>query len=453
LLPEIEREVNHGKQFARLRQVYHALILATWYKENIRASFVNQMYSNRNKVQGIDIQDKDSEEKIYAAYMDAFRRGVYNIIREDYDPYSRRTIPRNYFSGGMNIKPIVTIIDSLETTGETGDMALIAAKFDLMTGGQVVSVDTPSPPGDRAMLSKDFTDVVRQQTITVNQILSGERSLSAEDPAYLEAVLDNLSEANGTLLGSRLTIHGHRLIAQYVADSEMRFAGLRGRLLHPSTVGYNMAVKEVVNPNDRPLVGAYGASGSGIYQYLLATNAVTSYFVERHILSYDRLKALLDRYDRPTQADREAVAEYVKHSYLFGFGKSPHERIQRLNKDYLSARNVMENLRALGLRKEDITIERVRSYQDASGQIVGFGRPLVRIRFPWRHPGSTVTKEYSVTYIDRTDLLHLSSGIEGQGNKEKSRRLAYLKHVLSGGIDIYYQHAAVDVPDHINNLI
>lgn len=149
LIPEIEHEVNHGMQFARLRQIYHALILATWYKENRRDAFINQLYSNRNKITGIDIRDTDSKDKIYTAYMQAFRRGVYNIIREDYDPYRDRLVPRNYFSGGMNIKPKVTVIRSRPDLRPRGDMAMISAKLDLVNNGRRVAV--ASPAADQAL--------------------------------------------------------------------------------------------------------------------------------------------------------------------------------------------------------------------------------------------------------------------------------------------------------------
>ena len=52
LLPEIEREVNEGKNFAALRQIYHALILAKWYKETMKESLLAQVYVNQNKVEG-----------------------------------------------------------------------------------------------------------------------------------------------------------------------------------------------------------------------------------------------------------------------------------------------------------------------------------------------------------------------------------------------------------------
>ncbi|MCA9392650.1 MAG: histidine phosphatase family protein [Candidatus Omnitrophica bacterium] len=182
LIPEIEYEVNHGKQFARLRQIYHTLILATWYKENIRASFVNEMYSNRNKIAGIDISDKDSKEEIYAAYLAAFRRGVYNMIREDYDPYSRRMIPRNYFSGGMNIKPVVTVTESAAALPQGGDMALLAVKLDPMNNGRIVNVAEAA--GDQALLSEQLDPDERRRYI--RSLIN--RRVTRPEPEELEGI-------------------------------------------------------------------------------------------------------------------------------------------------------------------------------------------------------------------------------------------------------------------------
>lgn len=83
ILPELEREVNEGKNFANLRQVYHAMILATWFKRNLKNSIINKIYTAQNK---IDVKDKNIKEKIYQQYIEAFKTGVYNYIKEDYDP-------------------------------------------------------------------------------------------------------------------------------------------------------------------------------------------------------------------------------------------------------------------------------------------------------------------------------------------------------------------------------
>lgn len=102
IIPVIEREVNEGEHFAQLRQIYHAMILATWYKNNLRNSVLTESFIDQNKTDGIDIEDKDIKNKIYNQYIDAFKKGVYDFIREDYDPATQSMIPRKYFSGGFD---------------------------------------------------------------------------------------------------------------------------------------------------------------------------------------------------------------------------------------------------------------------------------------------------------------------------------------------------------------
>jgi len=101
LIPEIEKEVNEGKQFANLRQIYNSVILAAWYKRNLKDSLLGQVYVNKNKIRGIDLDDKAAKEKIYEQYMAAIKKGVFNFIKEDVDPVSQQVIPRKYFSGGL----------------------------------------------------------------------------------------------------------------------------------------------------------------------------------------------------------------------------------------------------------------------------------------------------------------------------------------------------------------
>lgn len=101
ILPAIEKEVNEGRNFANLRQMFNAMILATWYKQNFKQSLLGKVYANKNKIEGIDLEDKNVKEKIYDQYIEAFEKGVYDYIREDYDELTRKTVPRKYFSGGI----------------------------------------------------------------------------------------------------------------------------------------------------------------------------------------------------------------------------------------------------------------------------------------------------------------------------------------------------------------
>ncbi|MCR4336928.1 MAG: hypothetical protein NUV91_03895, partial [Candidatus Omnitrophica bacterium] len=103
IVPELEREVNEGKHFATLRQIYNSVILAVWYKKNLRENLLSQAYVNQNKVAGVDLDDKQAKEKIYQQYLEAFRRGVYNYIKEEVDPATKQIIPRKYFSGGATV--------------------------------------------------------------------------------------------------------------------------------------------------------------------------------------------------------------------------------------------------------------------------------------------------------------------------------------------------------------
>ena len=110
IIPEIEKEVNNGKNFAKLRQIYHSFILAAWYKKNLHQSILGQKYANQKKVVGLETSDKNVIDKIYQQYLNAFEKGVYDFIKEDYDETTQELIPRKYFSGGVKVtsSPIKT---------------------------------------------------------------------------------------------------------------------------------------------------------------------------------------------------------------------------------------------------------------------------------------------------------------------------------------------------------
>jgi signal transduction histidine kinase/ribosomal protein L21E len=101
VIPELTKEVNEDKNFSQLRQVYNSLILATWYKKKIKDSILEQVYGDKNKVAGVNIDDPKEKERIYQRYLQAFKKGVYNYIKEDFDPATQETMPRKYFSGGV----------------------------------------------------------------------------------------------------------------------------------------------------------------------------------------------------------------------------------------------------------------------------------------------------------------------------------------------------------------
>jgi len=108
VIPELTKEVNEGKNFAQLRQVYNSLILATWYKKKIKDSILEQVYADKNKVAGVNIDDPQEKERIYQRYLQAFKKGVFNYIKDSEIPNGvsdttlAQSVPRKYFSGGVN---------------------------------------------------------------------------------------------------------------------------------------------------------------------------------------------------------------------------------------------------------------------------------------------------------------------------------------------------------------
>lgn len=100
IFPIIEKEVNEGETFAPLRQIFHALILAKWFKANFKTSFVYQVYANQSKIDGMSGSDPRMIEGIYADYLAAYR-SENGFVQEEYDPAQGAIVARQYFSGGF----------------------------------------------------------------------------------------------------------------------------------------------------------------------------------------------------------------------------------------------------------------------------------------------------------------------------------------------------------------
>ncbi|MBF0123624.1 MAG: hypothetical protein HQL21_09550 [Candidatus Omnitrophica bacterium] len=157
VLPAIEKEVNEGKNFSNLRQIFYAMILASWYKAALKDALLNQVYADKGKMDGVQSDDPAVKEKIYAQYLEAYKKGVFNYIREEADATTGEMLPRKYFSGGVRLidskKAPVQRARKLETgekLGSTGELAMVAAKMDPTLDKKrkmtiLVSPDFPKP--------------------------------------------------------------------------------------------------------------------------------------------------------------------------------------------------------------------------------------------------------------------------------------------------------------------
>ena len=142
VIPELTKEVNENKNFAHFRQVYNSLILATWYKKKIKDSILEQVYADKNKVAGVNIDDPQEKQRIYKRYLQAFKKGVYNYIKEDKIPYSfasdpgAQTVARKYFSGGIAwgatyLSPVMTVVENMPNSAMVGNAVEIDIKLDM----------------------------------------------------------------------------------------------------------------------------------------------------------------------------------------------------------------------------------------------------------------------------------------------------------------------------------
>jgi len=149
IIPEIEKEVNQGNNFAMLRQIFYSQILATWYKKNLKEALLNQVYADRSTVKGVNLNDPSVKEKIYQQYLKAYKKGVFNYIKSE-PQEDGPSIPRKYFSGGYsseNFDPVVV------TDQMPGSRAMVSNAFSKAGPLYDISADTllESPNSNSAM--------------------------------------------------------------------------------------------------------------------------------------------------------------------------------------------------------------------------------------------------------------------------------------------------------------
>lgn len=146
IVPEIEREVNQGRHFAELRQMFQAMILAAWYKEALKDALLNQVYSDRGKTGGVLARDPQSAQKIYERYLQSFRQGVFDYIREEYDSQGL-PVPRKYFSGGVDGAQLSRVLERDRSLSEADRAQLASGELALVSvmGRQVFAGDAAMP--------------------------------------------------------------------------------------------------------------------------------------------------------------------------------------------------------------------------------------------------------------------------------------------------------------------
>lgn len=149
LIPAIEREVNNGPTFANLRQIYNSVILAAWYKKNLKQSLLGQVYVDRGRTNGVSHNDPKAKEEIYNRYLEAFRKGA-DSMKEEYDPATQEVVIRKYISGGMNLARLEEKVQGVMELPELEGSNNVRVKLEGVGRGK----DTASPGSDTAMTAQ-----------------------------------------------------------------------------------------------------------------------------------------------------------------------------------------------------------------------------------------------------------------------------------------------------------
>jgi galactose mutarotase-like enzyme/CheY-like chemotaxis protein len=183
IIPAIEEEVNTGANFAPLRQMFYAMILSTWYKATIKDALLNQVYADKALTDGVNLNDPAAKEKIYAQYLEAYTKGVFNYIKED--ATATGDLPRKYFSGGVATD--ISAVLSIDHAARAGD--------DLTPGGDMAQVTASMARTDADMAQNPEATAQRARTLFQSiaaSVLLGKNSLFKANKTKLLAFLHQL---------------------------------------------------------------------------------------------------------------------------------------------------------------------------------------------------------------------------------------------------------------------
>ncbi len=169
VVPVLEKEVNEGRNFAILRQVYNSMLLAAWYKRTLQNSLMAKLYADKSKINGVKTDPKQNQI-VYEQYLQAFKKGVFNLIKEE-TSVSGKIIPRRYFSGGTkgysDYAQIVTTKQELDPE-EKALVNRAVGEGDVASVQTVNAADGQSEHDDEAAKAKKAARVKRVIAIAKN---------------------------------------------------------------------------------------------------------------------------------------------------------------------------------------------------------------------------------------------------------------------------------------------
>ena len=177
IVPQIQEDVNNGENFSKLRQMYNSIILANWFKSKLRDS-IYKHYINKSKVNGLEVVDKTTKDRIYNLYVEAFKKGVYDYTRKERDVITGKKIKRKYFSGGFELDPNKAAGSSI--TSDVNKVKFIGNAFIASTKNSTSS--SILTVGDKSQLERyDNSLNFESYDQSVKQMISGGKAFALYD--------------------------------------------------------------------------------------------------------------------------------------------------------------------------------------------------------------------------------------------------------------------------------
>jgi hypothetical protein len=270
ILPELEKEVNEGKNFATLRQIFYAQVLAVWFKHNLKQALLNRVYANKGNVKGIDTNASGTNEEIYRQYLQAYKKGVFNYIKEDIDPVTQETLPRKYFSGGYDsaqlsivpaepsAKDIADISRDTDVTVLASDRAM-SGKLEMaaLLSTFLVLLSTGSVDGEKLEPSAQVNDEPLAPVLTnnIDQGLSpGDllKRMRPEDRLVFKRALVDLSVNSSDIAGKIDTLNSI-IVNGDPGDYFVKYAKELKNNLRAALSSKGVRADIVLNPDNLPM--------------------------------------------------------------------------------------------------------------------------------------------------------------------------------------------------------
>jgi hypothetical protein len=210
-------------------------------------------------------------------------------------------------------------------------------------------------------------------------------------------------------VGSSVNEDTKTAAASSVAVSVAEDNIVKNKLLNKEIVDYWRIFNRQINPESGDLTVAVGAAGADVSSVWICTHFTKAYFIDYLKVNLERLQKYHEEW---MQID--TTVDYFQEKYNDGY--NDRNTIKGYGIEYL----VMQELQAMGIKKEDVVCE-----------LDGKGRPKLTFKLP----GEDTLRE--IIFIQRNLKEHLFD----------------LESELFNKVDVYFEKASVDLAEYYYKLI